>query len=218
MFGGLCVGLSFLVASLGHLVKMSIIIIGMVGGPNLAVFFLAACTTKANEEGAILGILISLTLAAYLSFSPNSKPYPFLPLSNVCPLPETTESTLSSATFSSLPYSSVNSYSNTTLSSTSRQETNEGSFRLSYMWVSTLAFITCFIVGYLGSGIISCLRGKSKEVPEIYLSPIRTRFFKKLTNVDEQKCKYKAIKVEINEKSSEVGLNVTVSSVIYSVY
>ncbi|GFQ65316.1 uncharacterized protein TNCT_493951 [Trichonephila clavata] len=216
MFGALCMGLSFLVASLGHLVKMSIIIIGMVGGPNLAVFFLAACTTKANEEGAILGILISLTLAAYLSFSPNSKLYSFLPLTNECPLPETAEST--STTFSSLPYSTVNSYSNTTLSSASRQETKDDSFRLSYMWISTLAFVTCFIVGYLGSVMISRIRGNSNEVPAIYLSPIRTRFFKKQTNVEEQKCKYKAIKVEINGRSNEIDLNVTVSNTIYSVY
>ncbi|GFW25373.1 sodium-coupled monocarboxylate transporter 2 [Trichonephila clavipes] len=122
MFGVLCVGMSFLISSLGHLIKMSIILVGMVGGPNLGVFLLAACTTKANEEGAILGMLISLALAAYLSFVPESKPYPSLPLSNECSS-EATEST--SAAFSTLPYSSANFYSNTSFSFTSRPKTKE---------------------------------------------------------------------------------------------
>ncbi|GFV66954.1 putative sodium-dependent multivitamin transporter [Trichonephila clavipes] len=54
MFGVLCVGMSFLVASLGHLIKISTIILGLVNGPNLAVFLLAACTTEANEKVHIL--------------------------------------------------------------------------------------------------------------------------------------------------------------------
>ncbi|GFY44315.1 putative sodium-dependent multivitamin transporter [Trichonephila inaurata madagascariensis] len=201
VFGTLCVGLSFIIASLGHLIKMTIIIVGMVGGPNLAVFFLAACTTKTNEEGVILGIVVSLTLAAYLSFIPKNKPYPFLPLSNECPSSEAEEST---PTFPTLTYSSANIYSNTTFSPTSRPETEDESFHLSYMWISTLAFITCLIVGYFGSVIISCFRGKPNEIPEVYLSPIRTRFFKK-----GQKGKYSAIKVEINGRSCETGLKLT---------
>ncbi|GFY47053.1 putative sodium-dependent multivitamin transporter [Trichonephila inaurata madagascariensis] len=209
VFGVLCVGMSFLVASLGHLVKISIIILGLVNGPNLAVFFLAACTTRANEKGVILGILVSLVLSAYLSFSPKTKPYPFLPLSNECPS-EAAEST--SSTFSTLSYSSTSFYFNTTFSSTSRPETEDDSFHVSYMWISTLAFITCFIVAYFGSVIISCLGGKSSEVPDIYLSPIRTKFFKTQTNTEGQKYKYRAVKAEIKEKSVETGFSLTVSS------
>ncbi|GFR07193.1 putative sodium-dependent multivitamin transporter [Trichonephila clavata] len=123
VFGVLCVGISFLVASLGHLVKISIIILGLVNGPNLAVFLLAACTTQANEKGVILGILVSLVVSSYLSFSPKSKPYPFLPLSNECPSSEAAES--NSSTFSTLPYSSTNFYFNTTFSSTSKPEIEE---------------------------------------------------------------------------------------------
>ncbi|GFU22031.1 putative sodium-dependent multivitamin transporter [Nephila pilipes] len=53
VFGALCVGASFFVASLGHLIKMSIVIVGLVAGPNLAVFLLAACTTTTTEESDI---------------------------------------------------------------------------------------------------------------------------------------------------------------------
>ncbi|GFR26099.1 putative sodium-dependent multivitamin transporter [Trichonephila clavata] len=207
VFGALCVGVTFLVASLGHLVRMSIVIGGLVNAPNLAVFLLAACTTKANEEGVIIGMLISLALSAYLSFIPNNKPYAFLPLYNECPSSEAEES--NSTTFSTLLHSSENIYSNTTFSPSSKQETEDDLFHLSYMWISTLALFTCLIVGYFGSVIIDCLRGKSIEVPRMYLSPIRTRFFEKQSNTDEQECKYKATYVEFDERSSETGINVT---------
>ncbi|PRD24640.1 UNVERIFIED_CONTAM: hypothetical protein NCL1_43165 [Trichonephila clavipes] len=152
--------------------------------------------------GVILGIVVSLTLAAYLSFIPKNKAYPFLPLSNECPSSEAADF---NRTFPSLTYPSANIYSNKTFSPTSRPETEDESFHLSYMWISTLAFITCFIVGYFGSVIISCFRGKPNEIPEIYLSPIRTRLFKK----EGQKGKYSAIKIETNGRSSETGLKLT---------
>ncbi|PRD22428.1 UNVERIFIED_CONTAM: hypothetical protein NCL1_49115 [Trichonephila clavipes] len=83
------------------------------------------------------------------------------------------------------------------------------SLHISYMWISTLAFITCFIVAYFGSVIISCLGGKSREVPGIYLSPIRTFFFKTQSNTEEEKYKYRAVKAEIKEKSVEAGFSLT---------
>ncbi|GFY40322.1 sodium-coupled monocarboxylate transporter 2 [Trichonephila inaurata madagascariensis] len=121
VFGALCVGVTFLVASLGHLVKMSIVIGGLINAPNLAVFLLAACSTTANEEGVILGMLVSLALSAYLSFIPKNKPYPFLPLSNECPSLEAAES--NSTTFATLPYSSANIYTKNKFSPSSRPET-----------------------------------------------------------------------------------------------
>ncbi|GFT17002.1 sodium-coupled monocarboxylate transporter 2, partial [Nephila pilipes] len=48
--GALCVAISFLIASLGSLVKMTILIVGLVAGPNLGAFLLAACTTATNEQ------------------------------------------------------------------------------------------------------------------------------------------------------------------------
>lgn len=200
VFGALCVGMSFLIASLGHLVKMTVIIVGLVAGPNLGVFLLAACTTTANEEGVMLGIVVSLTVAACLSFLPENKTHSFLPLSNECSTSETTESAFS-ATSSSLEYSSTSSYSNTTISS--KPGVQIESFHLSYMWISTIALITCLIVGYFASMAVSCFRGRPNEVPEIYLSPIRTIFSKKRNKRREQIGKNKASNVEINRKSCE---------------
>ncbi|GFU52510.1 uncharacterized protein TNCV_2115071 [Trichonephila clavipes] len=52
-------------------------------------------------------------------------------------------------------------------------------------------------------------KGKSREVPGIYLSPIRTFFFKTQSNTEEEKYKYRAVKAEIKEKSVEAGFSLT---------
>ncbi|PRD25120.1 UNVERIFIED_CONTAM: hypothetical protein NCL1_41826 [Trichonephila clavipes] len=98
------------------------------------------------------------------------------------------------------------------------------SFNLSYMWISTLAFVACLIVGYFGSWIISCCRGvpkdlkssfnnnpflnfigKPNEVPEIYLSPIRIQFPEKCTTAKGQKGKTKARNVGISKQAREIS-------------
>ncbi|GIZ02812.1 sodium-coupled monocarboxylate transporter 2 [Caerostris extrusa] len=151
VFGLLCIAVSFLVSSLGHLVKMSVIIMGMLAGPNLAVFLLAACTTATNQETD-----------------------PFLPLSNECPLPDSNgTSVLYTLTFRIQVLISVQQR----LLSTEVVE--GGSFHISYMWISSLALIACLVVGYFGSILISFCKEESKEVPEMHLSAVRTWFSRK---------------------------------------
>ncbi|GFQ97212.1 putative sodium-dependent multivitamin transporter [Trichonephila clavata] len=185
VIGALCVGVSFVIASLGSLVKMTMIIVGMVAGPNLGVFLLAACTTETNEEGAILGVLVSLTLAACLSFIPENKTHKFLPLSNECPASNATESNLT-VIFSSTQNPTTSFYENSTLSFISETDIEKKPFYLSYMWISSLSLVTCLVVGYIGSLIVSCIKGKSQKVPEIYLSPVRTWFSKKSSDLSDQ--------------------------------
>ncbi|GIY32022.1 sodium-coupled monocarboxylate transporter 2 [Caerostris darwini] len=173
VFGLLCIAVSFLVSSLGHLVKMSVIIVGMLAGPNLAVFLLAACTTATNQEGIILGILASLVIAACLSFIPENKTDPFLPLSNECPLPDSNGTSI----LYTPPNSNTSSYLSTT--TTSAEIVEGGSFHISYMWISSLALIACLVVGYFSSILISFCQEESKEVPEMHLSAVRTWFSSK---------------------------------------
>ncbi|XP_035231904.1 putative sodium-dependent multivitamin transporter isoform X1 [Stegodyphus dumicola] len=85
LYGILCIALSFLVASIGNLIKTTIVVVGMIAGPNLAVFLLASLTTTANEEGVIIGIIASVAVSSYLSFVPTSVKYDKLPMSNECP-------------------------------------------------------------------------------------------------------------------------------------
>ncbi|GBN78719.1 hypothetical protein AVEN_205420-1 [Araneus ventricosus] len=71
-------------------------------------------------------------------------------------------------------------YSNATATPFNTTTTDEvNTFHISYMWVSTIAMIACLIIGYFGSFIISLCSGKSQDVPEIYLSPIRNRLASK---------------------------------------
>ncbi|CAL1269241.1 unnamed protein product [Larinioides sclopetarius] len=193
-FGVICIALSFVIGSLGHLVKMSVILIGNLSGPNLAVFLLAACTTTFNEGGVILGLLTSIALASYLSFIPGRKTDPFLPLHNVCPSFETVDHNTSYAS----PFSGFQNITNFTYLNTSSTPIHGlkvdevHTFHISYMWVSSLALFTCLFVGYFGSIVITFFNGKSKDVSEIHLSPIRIRFSKrKLKNNDVKSQKEK---------------------------
>ncbi|CAL1269239.1 unnamed protein product [Larinioides sclopetarius] len=192
-FGVICIALSFVIASLGHLVKMSVILVGNLSGPNLGVFLLAACTKTANEEGVILGLLTSIALASYLSFIPGRKTDPFLPLYNECPSFETIDHNTSYvSSFSGLQNNTNFMYSNASMSINELKADKEQTFHISYMWVSCLALFTCLFIGYFGSIVISFFRGKSKDVSEIHLSPIRIWFSKrKLKNNDVKSQKEK---------------------------
>ncbi|GFU22022.1 putative sodium-dependent multivitamin transporter [Nephila pilipes] len=140
---------------------------------------------SAPMVGALLGILVSMTLAACLSFIPENRTHKFLPLSNECPTSNSTELNFTS-TVSNYQYSTTSIYADSTLSSISEPDVEEKSFYLSYMWISSLSLITCLVVGYLGSLIFSCLKGKTQEVPEIYLSPVRLWFSKKKSDEAKQ--------------------------------
>ncbi|GFW25296.1 uncharacterized protein TNCV_5088612 [Trichonephila clavipes] len=136
-------------------------------------------------QGAVLGVLVSLALAACLSFIPESKTHKFLPLSNECPASNATESKFT-VIFSSIQNPTTSIYENSTLSFISETDIEKKPFYLSYMWISSLSLVTCLVVGYIGSLIVSCIKGKSKEVPDIYLSPVRTWFSKKNTELSDQ--------------------------------
>ncbi|GFU27932.1 sodium-coupled monocarboxylate transporter 1, partial [Nephila pilipes] len=87
-YGFLCIVLTFVVASFGNLVQASLTVFGMLGGPVLSVFLLGMLTTRANEKGAVIGLLSAISIAAWISFgaSANAPPPKFLPVSlDGCP-------------------------------------------------------------------------------------------------------------------------------------
>ncbi|GBN76734.1 Putative sodium-dependent multivitamin transporter [Araneus ventricosus] len=201
-FGIICIALSFIIASLGHLIKMSVILIGNLSGPSLAVFLLAACTTTTNEGGAILGLVTSITLASCLSFIPERKTDPFLPLHNECTSFESTEhNTRFASTFSGLQNHTNYIYPNASSVPINGLKTDGvHTFHISYMWVSCLAFLTCLFVGYVGSMVITFFSGKSEDVSEIHLSPIRIRFSKK-------KLENKNVKSLVEKEEAELQIS-----------
>lgn len=48
-YGALSIFVTFLVASMGNLIKATVLVVGMISGPALGVFLLASLTTTANE-------------------------------------------------------------------------------------------------------------------------------------------------------------------------
>ncbi|GFY40065.1 hypothetical protein TNIN_400451 [Trichonephila inaurata madagascariensis] len=95
----------------GNLVKMTLSL-GELGSQFGRV--LAGSLPGTNEGGAVLGVLVSLALAACLSFIPENKTHKFLPLSNECPASNATESNFT-VIFSSIQNPTTSIYENSTL-------------------------------------------------------------------------------------------------------
>ncbi|XP_015913603.1 putative sodium-dependent multivitamin transporter isoform X2 [Parasteatoda tepidariorum] len=169
LYGAICIGFAFVMSSIGSLIKMNAIIYGMFAGPNLGVFILAVSTKASNEEGTIIGFVTSLAIAAFLSFSPRKEKSALLSLSNECPEFDIMNSTTA---YSLAPTSQP---TNSTI------ETPEETLQIpiSYMWISSIGFFICLIVGYFASIIIAFFKKKKYDVPDIYLSPVRTWFSKR---------------------------------------
>jgi len=68
VYGGLVLGLAFIVPRLGTLVEASNKVIGIVGGPLLGLFLLGMITRRANGKGAVIGWLVGEGLIFPLAF------------------------------------------------------------------------------------------------------------------------------------------------------
>lgn len=66
--GCICMGVAFLAESLGSLVELTLSIMGSISGPVLGIFTLGMFCERANEEGAIVGMLTALLMCMWASF------------------------------------------------------------------------------------------------------------------------------------------------------
>ena len=73
-FGILCIALAFLAQLLGGVLQGSLTIFGVVGGPLLGMFTLGMLFESATENGAIAGVLTSLSFLLWIAFA---TPRPF---------------------------------------------------------------------------------------------------------------------------------------------
>ncbi|XP_035227711.1 putative sodium-dependent multivitamin transporter [Stegodyphus dumicola] len=164
--GILCITLSFFINSIGNLIKTTIIVVGTIVGPNLAVFLLGCLTTTANEEGVILGVVAGLAVSSYLNFGPALSTYPRLPFSNECHYQNFTSNVTNTPYITPPPtIDPLNTH----------DPSHEDSFRLSYLWIIPFATVTCLIISYISSFIVRCFRDKP-DVPTKYMTPIRCCF------------------------------------------
>lgn len=199
-YGTLCVALTFLVANFGNLVQASLTVFGMLGGPVLGVFVLGMMTTRTNEKGAVIGVLTSIALAAWVSFGVSSNgPEPqFLPVSTA----ECTQGNLNKTsvveimaenathviygttgdTYSEPELGRENSSFSFPYSTPENVTQNENEtyifplYRLSYLWFAVIGFGSSVIVGYISSICSDIILGKSPKPSLLYVSPL-LRFF-----------------------------------------
>jgi sodium-coupled monocarboxylate transporter 8/12 len=77
-----CVSIAFLAGSLGSLVQLTLSITGAICGPVLGIFTLGLFFERANEKGAVTGLLASLIICLWAAFGqPRPKALPPLPFS-----------------------------------------------------------------------------------------------------------------------------------------
>jgi sodium-coupled monocarboxylate transporter 8/12 len=67
-FGILATALAFVIGALGTLIQISIMIIGIFGGPLLGVFLLGALVPRANATGALAGLAAGIITAIVVAF------------------------------------------------------------------------------------------------------------------------------------------------------
>ncbi|XP_037949262.1 putative sodium-dependent multivitamin transporter [Teleopsis dalmanni] len=158
LYGVVCVGLAFGAGSLGGVLQASLTIFGIVGGPLLALFTLGMCTTRSNQRGALLGLLIGLMFSFWIGFGGPKPPPPSLPLSVencTAAINTTINATLSIIT--TTPQPPVVEYF--------------WLYKLSYLWFSVIGFIITLVVGYACSVWLELLN--LADNTQIYLNAAR---------------------------------------------
>ncbi|GBN01612.1 Sodium-coupled monocarboxylate transporter 1 [Araneus ventricosus] len=192
-YGVLCILMTVLAAAFGNLIQASIIVWRMCGGPVLAVFLLGMLTTRTNEKGALIGLLSSLCMTAWISFGTSASGVrpKILPLSvEGCQVNSTLFSQISSPILGSTVMSILPETS--TLRITSVPKINTESpyvfplYKISYMWYGPLGLLVGLIVGYISSIIISRITGEYPNVAEEFLSPVLTQFSGKKNGFKEK--------------------------------
>ncbi|XP_015913607.1 putative sodium-dependent multivitamin transporter [Parasteatoda tepidariorum] len=175
-YGTIGLLLTYIVASFGNVLQASTIVYGLVAGPTLGVFLLGVLTARTNEKGAIIGLLCSISVTAWISFGSASTniAHPKLPVStDGC---FANQSFMSNIT-PSVPkeYSSLESFSTmpTFMPVTSSVEEDSQDhifplYKISYMWFSPIGVMITVILGYC----CSYLFGKPTVFEDNLLNPI----------------------------------------------
>ncbi|XP_013117905.1 putative sodium-dependent multivitamin transporter [Stomoxys calcitrans] len=150
IYGVVCIALAFSVGSMGSgVLQASLTIFGVVGGPLLAVFTLGVGTTKANQRGVLIGLLLGLMFSFWIGFGGPKPPPKPLPLAN-----EGCNSTLVAPSLSLMQEMFNETLAATTPVNSPAEQEYFWLYRLSYLWFSVLGFIITLTVGYASSWLL----------------------------------------------------------------
>ncbi|XP_035221456.1 putative sodium-dependent multivitamin transporter isoform X2 [Stegodyphus dumicola] len=175
LYGAIGLLLTYIVAKFGNVLQASTILYGLVAGPTLGVFLLGVLTSRTNEKGAIIGLLLSVSFTAWISFGSASTntAHPRLPVSvSGC---TATGLNLTTPFGSSTTISTITSNFNDSSAWTTPPSGTEDIperyifplYKISYMWFTSIGVVTTVVVGYLSSFLF----GKSPQPDFSLLSP-----------------------------------------------
>lgn len=182
-FGILCVLLTGVVEQLGGVLQASFMIFGVVGGPLLGLFTLGIFSSKANQAGALAGLLAGIVMGFWVGIG--AVIYVGLPatlplLNDDCGESSNTTlalaaaSAFSNVTGTDMVTASTVMVTASTMSDNSTMATGPGSsyvlplYRLSYQWYSGFGFLVVVLVGLF----VSLVTGGAKDVNPDHLSPV----------------------------------------------
>lgn len=160
LYGILCIGVAFSAQLLGGVLQASLTVFGVVGGPLFGLFTLGMFSPRANQRGAITGLICGIGFAMFLGFG---QPKPIPP-------------TKSFSTDDCTEFGGIRLFTNYTEASTTEavsdvllQRSDDVEYiwllKLSYLWYGVFGFLITFIVGYVLSVLLDlCNMGGPKKI------------------------------------------------------
>ncbi|KAM9302085.1 sodium-coupled monocarboxylate transporter 2-like [Gastrophryne carolinensis] len=167
LFGALCTAMAVVASYLGPVQQAAGSILGMCGGPILAVFTMGIVLPWTNWKGALGGMITGLTISFWVAIggfvypSPPSKTRPLTLRTDECIL---LNETFNSTAFPTMTTDWV------TTEAPDRGVLAETWYCLSYQYYGTVGFLCCFIAGTLISFITG--RQRAKDVDPLLIRPV----------------------------------------------
>ncbi|XP_073848116.1 putative sodium-dependent multivitamin transporter [Musca autumnalis] len=165
IYGIVCIALAFTAGSMGGVLQASLTIFGVVGGPLLAVFTLGVGTTRANQRGVLIGLLLGLAFSFWIGFGGPKPPPVTLPVSDEGCLKANV--TLVAESLSLVE----DIFNSTTPANIPAPKEYFWLYRLSYLWFSVLGFTLTLVVGYGASRLLEYFHLADNS--QIYLDSLR---------------------------------------------
>ncbi|XP_029048064.1 putative sodium-dependent multivitamin transporter [Osmia bicornis bicornis] len=159
--GVACIAVAFMSRYLGGLLQAALTIFGVVGGPVLGLFTLGMFTERGNQQGAVIGLMISLIFSLWIGFG---QPKP--------PIPNKVHAT---ATECNVTF--YHDYEESLNLHFQNGESNDDSYfylyRISYMWYCPIGSVLSFVAGWIFSWLFDRIsKEERKELNPDLFTPI----------------------------------------------